>query len=92
MPAAIRDQLFHRVLIADGAMGTMLQGFDLDLDDFEGYEGCNEVLNRSRPDVVAAIHRAYLAAGADCIETNTFGANLAALGEYGISEQVAELS
>ena len=69
MPAAIRDQLFHRVLIADGAMGTMLQGFDLDLDDFEGYEGCNEVLNRSRPDVVAAIHRAYLAAGADCIET-----------------------
>ena len=73
-------------------MGTMLQGFDLDLDDFEGYEGCNEVLNRSRPDVVAAIHRAYLAAGADCIETNTFGANLAALGEYGISEQVAELS
>ena len=49
-------------------MGTMLQGFDLDLDDFEGYEGCNEVLNRSRPDVVAAIHRAYLAAGADCID------------------------
>ena len=92
MPAAIRDQLFRRVLIADGAMGTMLQGFDLDLDDFEGYEGCNEVLNRSRPDVVAEIHRAYLAAGADCIETNTFGANLAALGEYGISEQVAELA
>jgi len=46
MPAAIRDHLFHRVLIADGAMGTMLQGFDLGLDDFEGPEGCNEVLNR----------------------------------------------
>lgn len=92
MPAAIRDQLFRRVLVADGAMGTMLQGFDLGLDDFEGYEGCNEVLNRTRPDVVSAIHRAYLEAGADCIETNTFGANHAALGEYGISEQVAELA
>ncbi|MGI5952611.1 MAG: homocysteine S-methyltransferase family protein, partial [Brooklawnia sp.] len=92
MPAAIRDHLFRRVLVADGAMGTMLQGFDLGLDDFEGHEGCNEVLNRSRPDVVAEIHRAYLAAGADCIETNTFGANLAALGEYDISDQVAELA
>ena len=92
MPAAIRDLLNRRVLIADGAMGTMLQGFDLGLDDFEGYEGCNEVLNRTRPDVVAAIHRAYLEAGADCVETNTFGANLAALGEYDIAAQVGELA
>ena len=92
MSAAIRDHLFHRVLVADGAMGTMLQDFDLSLDDFEGYEGCNEVLNRTRPDVVAEIHRAYFAAGADCVETNTFGANLAALGEYGIADQIAELA
>ena len=73
-------------------MGTMLQGFDLSLDDFEGYEGCNEVLNRSRPDVVADIHRAYFGVGSDCVETNTFGANYAALNEYGISDQIAELA
>jgi len=73
-------------------MGTMLQGFDLSLDDFQGYEGCNEVLNVTRPDVVTAIHEAYLEAGADCIETNTFGANLAALGEYDIADRIAELA
>ena len=73
-------------------MGTMLQGFDLSLDDFQGLEGCNEVLNVTRPDVVTAIHAEYLAAGADCIETNTFGANLAALGEYDIPDRIAELA
>ena len=73
-------------------MGTMLQGFDLSLADFQGYEGCNEVLNVTRPDVVAAVHRAYLDAGADCIETNTFGANLAALGEYDIPGRIDELA
>ena len=67
-------------------MGTMLQGFDeLTLaEDFLGLEGCNEILNVTRPDVVASIHRSYLEAGADCIETNTFGTNLAALAEYDI--------
>lgn len=70
----------------------MLQTFDLTVADFEGYEGCNEVLNRSRPDVVTQIHRAYLEAGSDLIETNTFGANLAALAEYDIASQVAELA
>ena len=73
-------------------MGTMLQGYDLSLRDFEGLEGCNEVLNTSRPDVVAAIHAAYLDAGADCVETNTFGANLAALGEYDASDRITELA
>ncbi len=92
MPRSLRDHLFHRVLVADGAMGTMLQGFDLDLDDFEGLEGCNEVLNRTRPEVVAEIHQAYLAAGSDCVETNTFGANLSALSEYDIADQIGELA
>jgi 5-methyltetrahydrofolate--homocysteine methyltransferase len=73
-------------------MGTMLQGYDLTLGDFEGLEGCNEVLNVTRPDVVGAIHTAYLDAGADCIETNTFGANLAALAEYDASERITELA
>jgi 5-methyltetrahydrofolate--homocysteine methyltransferase len=73
-------------------MGTMLQAQDPTMADFEGHEGCNEVLNTSRPDLVAAVHRAYLEAGSDLIETNTFGANLAALGEYGISDRIGELA
>ena len=90
----LRDLLNSRVLVADGAMGTMLQAQgDLDLErDFQGLEGCNEVLNVTRPDVVAAVHRAYLEAGSDCIETNTFGTNLAALAEYDIVDRLAELA
>jgi 5-methyltetrahydrofolate--homocysteine methyltransferase len=86
--AALRE----RVVVADGAMGTMLQAHDLSLDDFEGHEGCNEVLSATRPDVVRAVHDAYFAVGADAVETNTFGANLANLGEYGISDRIHELS
>src|SRR5918995_1863371 len=73
-------------------MGTMLQGYDLAVTDFDGLDGCNEVLNRTRPDVVRAIHDAYFEAGVDAVETNTFGANLAALGEYGISEEIFALA
>ncbi|MCW2671593.1 MAG: metH [Frankiales bacterium] len=78
--------------MADGAMGTMLQAHDLGLDDFEGHEGCNEVLNVTRPDVVRSVHDAYFAAGSDAVETNTFGCNWAALNEYGIAERNRELS
>jgi 5-methyltetrahydrofolate--homocysteine methyltransferase len=91
-PAALRSALAARVVIADGAMGTMLQASDATLADFEGHEGCNEVLNVTRPDIIVGIHRVYLAAGADCVTTNTFGANLANLGEYGISERIGELA
>ncbi|HEX4019457.1 MAG TPA: methionine synthase [Frankiaceae bacterium] len=84
--------LSQRVLVADGAMGTMLQAADLSLDDFQGHEGCNEVLNATRPDVVAGVHDAYFAVGCDLVETNTFGANLANLGEYGIEDRIYELS
>jgi 5-methyltetrahydrofolate--homocysteine methyltransferase len=73
-------------------MGTMLQASDATLDDFGGHEGCNEVLNVTRPDIVRGIHRAYLAAGADCVTTNTFGANFGNLSEYGIPERIGELS
>ncbi|WP_199432170.1 methionine synthase [Qaidamihabitans albus] len=86
------DALTSRVVVADGAMGTALQGHDLSLDDFAGLEGCNEILNVTRPDVVREIHRGYLLAGADAVETNTFGANYANLGEYGIAERIFELS
>ncbi|MGW4056556.1 homocysteine S-methyltransferase family protein, partial [Streptomyces sp. NPDC004779] len=91
-PPSLRDEFARRVVVADGAMGTMLQDADPSLDDFTGLEGCNEVLNLTRPDLVAAVHRAYFAAGVDCVETNTFGANLAALAEYGIEHRVHELS
>ena len=69
-------------------MGTMLQAADLTLEDFDGHEGCNEVLNVTRPDVVRSVHSAYLAAGADAVETNTFGANWANLAEYGIEGEI----
>jgi 5-methyltetrahydrofolate--homocysteine methyltransferase len=73
-------------------MGSMLQVSEAKLADFDGYEGCNEILNRTRPDIVADIHQRYLAAGVDCITTNTFGANLGNLGEYGIGNRIAELA
>ncbi|MFJ2718363.1 methionine synthase [Streptomyces sp. NPDC087437] len=90
--SALREALATRVVVADGAMGTMLQAQEPSLDDFQQLEGCNEVLNVTRPDIVRSVHSAYFEAGVDCVETNTFGANLTALGEYDIAERVAELS
>jgi 5-methyltetrahydrofolate--homocysteine methyltransferase len=87
-----RSLLHTQVLVADGAMGTMLQAADPGIESFEGHEGCNEVLNVTRPDVVRQIHDDYLAVGVDAIETNTFGANLANLGEYGIADRIEELA
>ncbi|MFE7625886.1 methionine synthase [Streptomyces sp. NPDC057509] len=89
---ALREALATRVVVADGAMGTMLQAQDPTLADFENLEGCNEILNLTRPDIVRSVHEAYFAVGVDCVETNTFGANTAALGEYDIPERVHELS
>ncbi|MYR74069.1 MULTISPECIES: methionine synthase [unclassified Streptomyces] len=90
--AALREALATRVVVADGAMGTMLQAQDPTLEDFQDLEGCNEILNVTRPDIVRSVHEEYFAVGVDCVETNTFGANLAALGEYDIPERVYELS
>ncbi|WP_132878217.1 methionine synthase [Tamaricihabitans halophyticus] len=92
MDSTFMDALARRVLVADGAMGTMLQSFPLSLDDFAGLEGCNEILNVTRPDVVRGVHRGYFEAGSDAVETNTFGANLANLNEYDIPERIRELS
>ncbi|QIY94877.1 methionine synthase [Streptomyces sp. S1D4-11] len=90
--AALREALAERVVVADGAMGTMLQAQDPTLEDFENLEGCNEILNLTRPDIVRSVHEAYFEVGVDCVETNTFGANHSALGEYDIPERVYELS
>ena len=81
-----------RVIIADGAMGTMLQAENPSLEDFQGHEGCNEILNVSRPDIVKEVHRKYFAVGVDAVETNTFGANWANLAEYGIEDRIYELA
>ncbi|UOE21600.1 methionine synthase [Thermobifida halotolerans] len=89
---SFREALGSRVIVADGGMGTMLQAHDLSLDDFQGHEGCNEILNITRPDVVRSIHEAYLRVGVDCVETNTFGANFGNLGEYGITDRTYELA
>ncbi|WP_164204708.1 methionine synthase [[Micrococcus luteus] ATCC 49442] len=87
------DAVNHRVVIADGAMGTMLQGRELSLeDDFLGLEGCNEILNHTRPDVLADIHDAYFSTGIDAVETNTFGANWSNLSDYGIDDRIEELA
>ena len=88
----LRQALSSRVVVADGAMGTMLQSVDLTLDDFQGYEGCNEILNVTRSDVVADIHRQFLSVGVDCVKTNTFGANFGNLIEYDIPERTRELA
>ena len=89
---SFRDALAQRVIVADGAMGTMLQAHDLGLDDFQGHEGCNEILNVTRPDVVRATHAAFFDVGVDCVETNTFGANYGNLGEYDIVDRTYELA
>ncbi len=86
--AALRE----RVLVFDGAMGTMLHAADLSLDDYQDLEGCSEILCVSRPDVVKGVHAAYFEAGADAVETNSFGASAVVLGEYGIADRVVELN
>jgi len=91
-PGLLRRILSERVVIADGAMGTMLQAANPSLADFENHEGCNEVLNVSRPDIVRSVHNEYLAAGVDAIETNTFGANWSNLADYGIEDRIYELA
>ncbi|MGW0873255.1 methionine synthase [Streptomyces sp. NPDC002740] len=90
--SALREALATRVVVADGAMGTMLQAQEPTLDDFENLEGCNEILNVTRPDIVRSVHEEYFDAGVDCVETNTFGANHSAMVEYDIPERVFELS
>jgi 5-methyltetrahydrofolate--homocysteine methyltransferase len=88
----LRRTLAQRVVVADGAMGTMLQAANPTLEDFQNHEGCNEILNVSRPDIVRSVHEEYLSAGVDAIETNTFGANWSNLADYGIEDRIYELA
>jgi len=90
----IVDALSRSILVLDGAMGTQIQNRNLAAADFGGaeYEGCNEMLVLTRPDVIEDVHRAYLEAGADIIETNSFGSTDIVLAEYGLEERVFELN
>ena len=91
--AHLLDYLKDRVLLCDGAMGTEIQARQLHVDrDFWGHENCSEILNESRPDLVREIHRGYLAAGADAIQTNTFGGSPITLGEFGLQDKAFELN
>ncbi|WP_449622353.1 methionine synthase [Robertmurraya sp. Marseille-Q9965] len=92
--ALLNKELTKKILIMDGAMGTMLQQAELTAEDFGGeqYEGCNEILNITRPDVIESIHLQYLEAGADIIETNTFGATEIVLDEYELGSKAYELN
>ncbi|GIP42561.1 methionine synthase [Paenibacillus sp. J45TS6] len=91
---SLQEALQKRILILDGAMGTMIQQEDLTAEDFGGEEldGCNEMLVLTRPDIIQTIHERYLEAGADLIETNTFGATSVVLAEYDIQDKAREIN
>src|SRR3954471_12956426 len=90
---ALKDQLAERVLVIDGAMGTMIHAAPLSIEtDYLGRENCPEILNVTRPDVIRDINRQYLEAGADIIETNTFGGTRIALADNKLEDRVYELN
>ena len=98
---ALRAALAQRILVLDGAMGTMIQSYALDENDFRGerlrahpkdLRGNNDLLTLTRPDVIAEIHRGYLEAGADLLETNTFNAQVISQSDYGMEDVVYELN
>ncbi|MFQ5352276.1 MAG: homocysteine S-methyltransferase family protein, partial [Candidatus Binatia bacterium] len=90
----LKELLTERILFLDGAMGTTLQQRELSAEDFGGkaFEGCNENLLRTRPDLVAEVHRDFLLAGADIVETNTFGSTALVLAEYGLAQRAREIN
>jgi 5-methyltetrahydrofolate--homocysteine methyltransferase len=89
------------VLVLDGAMGTMIQRYKLSEEDFRGerfkdhpspLQGANDILALTQPEIIAAIHREYLGAGADLIETNTFSSTTVGMAEYGVDDAIYELN
>jgi 5-methyltetrahydrofolate--homocysteine methyltransferase len=93
MTVSFREALAERVLVLDGAMGTQIHAADLEVErDYLGHENCVEVVNRTRPEVIQAIHEGYLEVGCDAVETNTFGCNPLVLGEFGIASEARELN
>src|ERR1700722_6183382 len=90
---SLLDVLRDRVLLCDGAVGTRVQGMSLDVDlDYHGRENCTDILNISRPDLVREIHHGYFAAGADMVETNTFGGSPVTLAEFDLADRAIEIN
>jgi 5-methyltetrahydrofolate--homocysteine methyltransferase len=93
MPSPFFDLAARRTVLFDGAMGTTLHQHDLDVPrDYCGCENCSEVLLTSRPELIQSIHESFFAAGADVVETNSFGGARHVLGEFGLSERVLEIN
>ncbi len=99
--AGLKELMSKRIVVLDGAMGTMIQRYDLSESNFRGVQfenhepqlkGCNDVLVLTAPDVIKEIHRQYLEAGADIIETNSFNANVVSMAEYGLSDYVKKIN
>lgn len=88
----IKKELQKRILVLDGAMGTAIQKYNLNSDDYLDKKGCNEILNITRPDIIKDIHLKYIEAGTDIIETNSFNCNKISLNEYGFSERAYEIA
>jgi len=92
MNSVFLKRLYEKVIVVDGAMGTMLQSCKLTPEDFTGLDGCNEILVESRPQVIKDIHSAFFEVGADVVETNSFGSSALVLGEYDIADKAYDLS
>jgi len=97
----INEILKHRILVLDGAMGTMIQKYNLTEDDFRGKEfkdistnqqGNNDILSITKPNIIKEIHKEYLEVGADIIETNTFSANRISMEDYDLTNKIYELN
>ena len=88
----LEKELKKRILVLDGAMGTVLQKYELTPEDFNGAKGCYEILNETRPDIIFEVHKKYIEAGADIIETNSFNCNAISLKDYQLENKVYDLA
>ncbi|WP_339054731.1 homocysteine S-methyltransferase family protein [Fusobacterium animalis] len=88
----IEKDLKERILVLDGAMGTVLQKYELSAENFNGAKGCYEILNETRPDIIFEVHKKYIEAGADIIETNSFNCNSISLKDYHLEDKVYDLA
>ena len=92
MPKNFLDLCKEKIIFFDGAMGTSIQEYPLTLDDFESKEGCNEILVKTKPEIIKEIHASFLKVGCDVIETNSFGSSSIVLAEYDIADKAYELN
>ena len=92
MNSQLIDIMKKRVLVFDGAMGTNIFAYDLPLSEYDGHENCTDILVKTRPDVIAEIHRSFLEVGCDAVETDSFGANKVVLAEFDAADRTFALN